>query len=79
MVAADYPSAVRAGTMAAARLHQQLDLRQQIEVAGGNVDVFAAIHAGISVACQAGVAYMRHAARPKSATCGILTTLITGM
>jgi hypothetical protein len=45
MVAADYPSAVRAGTMAAARLHQQLDLRQQIEAAGGNVDVFAAIHA----------------------------------
>ena len=42
---ADYPSAVRAGTMAAARLHQQLDLRQQIEAAGGNVDVFAAIHA----------------------------------
>lgn len=32
-------------TMAAARLHQQLDLRQQIEAAGGNVDVFAAIHA----------------------------------
>lgn len=45
MVAADYPGAVRAGTMAAARLHQQLDLRQQIEAAGGNVDVFAAIHA----------------------------------
>lgn len=45
MVAADYPSAVRAGTMAAARLHQQLDLRQQTEAAGGNVDVFAAIHA----------------------------------
>src|SRR5690348_11782637 len=31
--------------MAAARLHQQLSLRQQIETAGGNVDVFAAIHA----------------------------------
>ena len=45
MVAAGYPSAVRAGTMAAARLHQQLDLRQEIEAAGGNVDVFAAIHA----------------------------------
>lgn len=44
MVAADYPSAVRAGTMAAARLHQRLDLRQQIESRGGNVDVFAAIH-----------------------------------
>lgn len=45
MVAADYLSAVRAGTMAAARLHQQLDLCQQIKAAGGNVDVFAAIHA----------------------------------
>lgn len=45
MVAADYQSAVRAGTMAAARLHQQLDLRPQIEAAGGNVDVFAAIYA----------------------------------
>jgi Zn-dependent peptidase ImmA (M78 family) len=45
MAAADYPGAVRAGTMAAARLHQQLDLRRQIEAAGGNVDVFAAIHA----------------------------------
>ena len=45
MVAADYPSAVRAGTMAAARLHQQLDLRRQIEAAGGDVYVFAAIHA----------------------------------
>ncbi len=43
MVAADYPSAVRAGTMAAARLHQQLNLRLQIESVGGNVDVFAAI------------------------------------
>lgn len=29
--------------MAAARLHQRLDLRQQIEARGGNVDVFAAI------------------------------------
>lgn len=44
MVATDYPGAVRAGTLAAARLHQQLELRQQIEAAGGNVDVFAAIH-----------------------------------
>lgn len=42
MVATDYPSAVRAGTMAAARLHQRLDLRQQIESEGGNVDVFSA-------------------------------------
>jgi Zn-dependent peptidase ImmA (M78 family) len=45
MVAADYSSAVRAGTMAAARLHRRLDVRRQIEAAGGNVDVFAAIHA----------------------------------
>ncbi|MDE2238805.1 MAG: ImmA/IrrE family metallo-endopeptidase [Rhodospirillales bacterium] len=45
MVAADYQSAVRAGTMAAARLHQELGLRHQIEAAGGNIDVFAAIHA----------------------------------
>ena len=45
MVAADYRSAVRVGTKAAARLHRQLDLRQQIEATGGNVDVFAAIHA----------------------------------
>lgn len=45
MVAADYPSAVRAGTMAAARLHQQLGLRQQVEAVAGNVDVFAAINA----------------------------------
>lgn len=44
-MAADYSSAVRTGTMAAARLHQELELRQQIETAGGNVDVFAAIHA----------------------------------
>jgi Zn-dependent peptidase ImmA (M78 family) len=29
--------------MAAARLHQRLDLRQQIESRGGNVDVFAAV------------------------------------
>ncbi len=43
MVAVDYPSAVRAGTMAAARLHQQLDLRRQVEGRGGNVDVFSAI------------------------------------
>jgi Zn-dependent peptidase ImmA (M78 family) len=43
MAATDYPSAVRAGTMAAARLHHQLDLRQQIQSRGGNIDVFAAI------------------------------------
>jgi Zn-dependent peptidase ImmA (M78 family) len=42
-VAADYASAVRAGTIAAARLHWRLDLRKQIEGRGGNVDVFGAI------------------------------------
>ena len=43
MAAADYASAVRAGTMAAARLHQRFDLRRHIEARGGNVDVFGAI------------------------------------
>lgn len=45
MAAADYAGAVRAGTQAAARLHRRLDLRPAIEARGGNVDVFAAIHA----------------------------------
>ena len=45
MAAADYASAVRVGTMAAARLHQRLDLRQLVEARGGNVDVFGAIQA----------------------------------
>lgn len=40
MVSADYPSAVRAGAMAAARLHQRLNLRAAIEEQGGNVDIF---------------------------------------
>lgn len=44
MASADYQSAVRAGTMAAARLHQELALRARIEASGGNVDVFAAVH-----------------------------------
>jgi Zn-dependent peptidase ImmA (M78 family) len=44
MVASDYPSAVRAGTQAAARLHQRLPLKDQIEAGGGNVDVFGAIY-----------------------------------
>lgn len=30
--------------MAAARLHQRLDLRKQIELRGGNIDVFGSIH-----------------------------------
>ncbi len=42
-MADSYASAVRNGTLAAARLHQRLDLRQQIEGNGGNVDVFDAI------------------------------------
>jgi hypothetical protein len=45
MAASDYASAVRAGTMAAARLHGQLDLRKDIGLRGGNVDVFGAVHA----------------------------------
>jgi Zn-dependent peptidase ImmA (M78 family) len=44
VVATDYRSAIRAGTIAAARLQQQLDLRPQVESRGGNVDVFGAIH-----------------------------------
>jgi len=43
MAASDYAGAVRAGTMAAARLHQRLGLRQRIQSIGGNVDVFGAI------------------------------------
>jgi Zn-dependent peptidase ImmA (M78 family) len=45
MVAASYQGAVRAGTMAAARLHQQLNSRQEVETYGSNIDVFAAINA----------------------------------
>jgi hypothetical protein len=45
MAAASYAGAVRAGTMAAARLHRQFGLRKDIEAIGGNVDVFRAIHA----------------------------------
>lgn len=40
-----YVGAVRKGSMAAARLHQRLHLREQVETAGGNVDVFEAIRA----------------------------------
>src|SRR3954449_13355922 len=43
MAAADYAGAVRAGTMAAARLHRNLGLREQTGARGGNVDVFGAI------------------------------------
>lgn len=45
MASVDYAGAVRAGTLAAARLHQRLDLRSRIEERGGNVDVFGAIEA----------------------------------
>jgi len=44
-MAADYASAVRAGTMAAARLHRQLGSREIIETQGGSIDVFGAIFA----------------------------------
>ncbi|MFG1379459.1 ImmA/IrrE family metallo-endopeptidase [Xanthobacter autotrophicus] len=44
MAASSYAGAVRAGTMAAARLHQQLGFRGDIEARGGNVDVFRAIN-----------------------------------
>jgi len=44
-MAADYPSAVRNGTMAAGRLHRELDVRTQVEKSGGNVDVFGTFQA----------------------------------
>jgi Zn-dependent peptidase ImmA (M78 family) len=44
MAANNYAGAVRAGTMAAARLHRQLGFRRNIEACGGNVDVFRAIY-----------------------------------
>jgi hypothetical protein len=44
-MATSYAGAVRAGPMAAARLHQKLGLRKDIEANGGNVDAFGAIHA----------------------------------
>lgn len=42
-MAGDYPSAVRAGALAAARLHNQLGIRAAVEDCGGSVDVFGAI------------------------------------
>ena len=45
MAATNHAAAVRAGTMAAARLHRKLGLRETIEARGGSVDVFEAIHA----------------------------------
>jgi len=44
MVAGNYAGAVRAGTMAAARLHHKLGFREGIEVRGGNIDVFSAMY-----------------------------------
>ena len=44
-MASDYDSAVRAGAMAAGRLHRRLDTQALIRGHGGNVDVFGAIHA----------------------------------
>ena len=43
-MAVDYAGAVRAGTMAAARLHQQLGIRGLVENQNGSIDVFGAIH-----------------------------------
>lgn len=42
-MAADYDSAVRAGTLAAARAHADLGIRERVEREGGSVDVFGAI------------------------------------
>ena len=42
---ADFPSSVRKGTMAAARLHRRLPFRDQTEARGGSIDIFAAIEA----------------------------------
>jgi Zn-dependent peptidase ImmA (M78 family) len=44
MVASNYTGAVRAGTMAGARLNRQLGFRKDIEARGGNIDVFRAIY-----------------------------------
>jgi hypothetical protein len=46
-MATNYASAVRNGSMAAARLHLQLATRERMQVEGGSVDVFGssfAIH-----------------------------------
>lgn len=44
-MALDYESAVRAGAMAAGRLHRRLGTQAFIEREGGSVDVFGTIHA----------------------------------
>ena len=43
-MAQDYAGAVRAGAMAASRLHRDLGLRDASDGAGGAIDVFAAIY-----------------------------------
>ncbi len=43
-MAHDYAGAVRAGTMAASRLHRELGVREAIEDFGGAIDVFGAIN-----------------------------------
>ncbi|MGB3471103.1 MAG: ImmA/IrrE family metallo-endopeptidase [Erythrobacter sp.] len=43
-MALDYEGAVRAGAMAAGRLHRRLETQAFIEKYGGNVDVFGTIH-----------------------------------
>lgn len=43
-MARDYDSAVRAGAMAAGRLHRRLEMQALIGQHGGNIDVFGAIH-----------------------------------
>ncbi|MEM7778527.1 MAG: ImmA/IrrE family metallo-endopeptidase [Pseudomonadota bacterium] len=42
-MATNYAQAVRKGTQAAGRLHRQLSVKDQIEVSGGAINVFAAI------------------------------------
>lgn len=43
-MATDYAGAVRAGTMAASRLHHQLETHARVKSQGGNIDVFGAIN-----------------------------------
>ena len=41
-MATNYASAVRNGSMAAARLHVQLGTKERVQAEGGSVDVFGA-------------------------------------
>lgn len=45
MASNDYPSAVRAGALAASRLLLELQVREQVEARGGSVDIFGAFGA----------------------------------